>query len=394
MSPALLCFCKGSDLNRSVSHSSSHPNWGGLSYQRPDLFKAGSNHMKFVDEVSITVRSGKGGAGAVSFRRESMDPRGGPDGGDGGRGGNVVFRVNPQLNSLLNYRFKNKFSAQDGEPGKARNMSGPAGGDLILPVPPGTIVRDAEDNSVILDLSEPGDFLFLEGGRGGKGNWFFRTSVNQAPEHAQPGEPGHSRRLKLELKLIADVGVIGYPNAGKSTLISAISAARPKIADYPFTTLTPHLGVVEISDDRTIVVADIPGLVPGAHEGVGLGVQFLRHIERTNLFVHLIDASESAGREALQDYYDIMNELKEYDQAKNVEEGFRPLSSRSQVVVLNKIDAIPRERVEELVHQFERAGISTFQISAATGRGTRELIFELGKRVFTGLTNASDGVQS
>lgn len=337
--------------------------------------------MKFVDEITITVRSGKGGAGAVSFRKESMTPRGGPDGGDGGRGGNVVFRVNPQLNTLFKYRFKTKFAAADGTPGGGRNMSGPAGSDLILDVPPGTVIKDATDSTVIMDLQEPGDYLFLEGGRGGKGNWFFRTSVNQAPEHAQPGETGLSREIRLELKLIADVGVIGYPNAGKSTLISAISAARPKIADYPFTTLTPNLGVVHIDNDRTIVVADIPGLVPGAHQGVGLGTQFLRHIERTNLFVHLIDASESGGRDALQDYYDIVNELVEYDKVKADEEGYRPLGDRPQIVVLNKIDAIDRDRLEEQVARFKRAGIQTRQVSAATTQGIRELIFEMGARV-------------
>lgn len=337
--------------------------------------------MKFVDEVKITVRSGKGGAGKVSFRKEAMTPRGGPDGGDGGRGGSIVFHVNPQINSLLEFRFKSKYSADDGNPGDGANMSGAAGKDLILQVPAGTVVRDAETNDIVLDLSEPGMVVFLEGGRGGKGNWFFRTSVNQAPEHAQPGEMGVSRTLNLELKLIADVGVIGYPNAGKSTLISAISAARPKIADYPFTTLTPHLGVVRVDQDRTIVVADIPGLVPGAHKGVGLGTQFLRHIERTNLFVHLIDASESAGRTAIQDYRDILLELSEYDRAKAEQEGFRPLSERRQLVVLNKIDAISRDRLEELVREFKKEKIEIRQISAATGQGTRELIFEMGKKV-------------
>jgi len=337
--------------------------------------------MKFVDEVTITVRSGKGGPGAVSFRKESMLPRGGPDGGDGGRGGNVVFHVNPQISSLLDYRYKAKFAAEDGHPGGARNMSGSAGEDLVLKVPPGTVVRDAETGEALLDLAEPGDYVFLEGGRGGKGNWFFRTSVNQAPEHAQPGEAGVSRGIHMELKLIADVGVIGYPNAGKSTLISAISAARPKIADYPFTTLTPNLGVVRVDQDHTIVVADIPGLVPGAHKGVGLGTQFLRHIERTNLFVHLVDAGETEGRRALQDYYDILHELQEYDREKSAQEGFRPLSTRPQMVVLNKIDAASRERLEEIVRDFNKAGVETRQISAATGQGIRDLIFEMGKRV-------------
>jgi GTP-binding protein len=345
--------------------------------------------MKFVDEVSITVRSGKGGPGAVSFRRESMAPRGGPDGGDGGRGGHVIFRVNNQLNSLLNYRFKSKFFAQDGIPGGGRNMTGPAGEDLILEVPAGTVVRDSETTEVLLDLSEPGDYLFLEGGRGGKGNWFFRTSVNQAPEHAQPGEPGHTRSLQLELKLIADVGVIGYPNAGKSTLISAISAAKPKIADYPFTTLAPNLGVVQADNDRTIVVADIPGLVPGAHKGVGLGTQFLRHIERTNLFVHLVDASGTDGRDPLQDYHDIVLELQEYDRAKSAEEMFRPLATRPQLVVLNKIDVLSRDQREELAERFRRAGIDVMQISAATSYGTKELIYEMAKRVFSLKSQAS-----
>lgn len=337
--------------------------------------------MKFVDEVSITVRSGKGGPGAVSFRKESMVPRGGPDGGDGGQGGNVIFRVNPQLNSLLDYRYKTKFAAEDGGAGSGRNMSGAAGKDLILNVPPGTIVKDAETGEILLDLSEPGDTLFLEGGRGGKGNYFFRTSVNQAPEHAQPGEPGHSRNLKMELKLIADVGVIGYPNAGKSTLISAISAARPKIADYPFTTLAPNLGVIRVDDTHTIVVADIPGLVPGAHKGVGLGTQFLRHIERTNLFVHLIDGSGVAGRDPIQDYRDIMHELAEYDKSKTGEEGFRPLMDREQIVVINKADVVSADGREELTQRFCREGVEPRWISAATTQGARELVFEMVRKV-------------
>jgi len=337
--------------------------------------------MKFVDEVSITVSSGKGGPGSVSFRREAMTPRGGPDGGDGGRGGHVIFRVNPQLNTLLSFRFQKIFAAENGEAGSGRNMTGANGSDLILEVPPGTIVKD-DAGGVILDLSTPGDTVFLEGGRGGKGNTFFKTSVNQAPDRAQPGEPGQSRSIHLELKLLADVGVIGYPNAGKSTLISRISAARPKIADYPFTTLTPNLGVVRFDAERSFVVADIPGLVPGAHEGVGLGTQFLRHIERTNVFVHLIDASETTGRRALQDYHDINAELAAYDQSKSESDGFRPLSTRPQIVVLNKMDVLDQTRQAEVRRQFTDAGIEVMSISAVSGQGIRELLFELGRHVF------------
>ncbi len=337
--------------------------------------------MKFVDEVKITISSGKGGAGQVSFRREAMTPRGGPDGGDGGRGGNVVFRVNPQLNSLLTFRFKKKFQAQEGEPGQGRDKSGSAGQDLILEVPSGTEVKD-ENGLLILDLQEPGDYKFLQGGRGGKGNAFFKTAVNQAPEHAQPGEAGEVKTVSLELKLIADVGVIGYPNAGKSTLISRVSAAKPKIADYPFTTLSPNLGVVALDEERSFVVADIPGLVPGAHKGVGLGTQFLRHIERTNLFIHLIDASGSGGRDPLQDYHDIMTELKEYDRAKTEAEGFRPLSTRPQMVVLNKVDVLGDDQKAELVNRFERAGLHVRLLSAVTGQGLRELTFAVGRMIF------------
>jgi GTP-binding protein len=338
--------------------------------------------MKFVDEASFSIRSGKGGPGSVSFRRESGTPRGGPDGGDGGRGGHVIFRVNPELNTLLEYRFQKELAAEDGGKGEYRNMTGADGQDLILQVPPGTVVRD-ENGEILLDLAEVGEYLFLKGGRGGKGNWFFRTSTNQAPTHAQPGEPGEDRKVSLELKLIADVGVIGYPNAGKSTLISRISAARPKIADYPFTTLIPNLGVVRIDAERTLVVADIPGLVPGAHKGVGLGTQFLRHIERTNLFVHMVDASGASGREALQDYRDILHELREYDKAKKHEdEEYRPLMDREQIVVLNKIDTLSADTKAELQAQFAREGVSVMMISAVSGQGLPELIFEMARRIF------------
>ncbi len=337
--------------------------------------------MKFVDEVSITVNSGKGGPGSVSFLRASGTPRGGPDGGDGGRGGHVILKVNPQLNTLLDFRYKKKFSAQDGLSGEHKLMTGKDGEDLILQVPPGTVVRDHQHN-IIFDLNEAGESLFLKGGRGGKGNHFFRTSTNQAPEHAQPGEDGHSMDIVLELKLIADVGVIGYPNAGKSTLISRISAARPKIADYPFTTLSPNLGVVRVDQDRTMVVADIPGLVPGAHLGVGLGTQFLRHIERTNYFIHLIDVSGVSGRDAVQDYKDINHELAEYDKRKIELEGFRPLSEREQLVVCNKIDTISEEQKRELAGRFEREKVQVRFISAVSGQGVQDLLFELGRKVF------------
>jgi GTPase len=341
--------------------------------------------VKFVDEVSITVSSGQGGAGSVSFRRESMDPRGGPDGGDGGRGGHLIFRATSQLNTLIDYRYKKKFFASRGGGGGARNMTGADGEDMILSVPPGTVVRDTVTGEVLLDLEAEGDTVFLSGGRGGKGNWFFRTSVNQAPDHAQPGEMGEIREVTLELKLIADAGVIGYPNAGKSTLISTISAAKPKIADYPFTTLVPNLGVVKANDEKSFVVADIPGLVPGAHKGIGLGTQFLRHIERTNLFVHLVDASGSSGRDPLQDYFDITTELTEYDKAKMTDgtrdDGYRPLATREQLVVLNKTDVIGEEETRRIQSLFLKKGIQTMAISAAARKGLRELVIEIGKRV-------------
>ncbi len=337
--------------------------------------------MKFVDEVSITVSSGKGGPGSVSFLRASGTPRGGPDGGDGGRGGHVILKVNPQLNTLLDFRFKKKFAAEDGLAGEHKLMTGRDGKDLVLQVPPGTVVRDHQHN-ILYDLNEVGESVFLKGGRGGKGNHFFRTSTNQAPEYSQPGEDGHSRDIVLELKLIADIGVIGYPNAGKSTLISRISAARPKIADYPFTTLSPNLGVVRVDQDRTMVVADIPGLVPGAHKGVGLGTQFLRHIERTNYFVHLIDASGLSGRDAVQDYKDINHELIEYDKRKIDLEGFRPLSEREQIVVCNKIDTMTEDQKRDLAGRFSQIKVQVRFISAVSGQGVQELLFDLGRKVF------------
>lgn len=339
--------------------------------------------MKFIDEVQISVASGHGGPGAVSFRREAFAPRGGPDGGDGGRGGNVILRTAQNLNSLVDFRANKLYKAQAGTPGSGANCSGPAGEDMILMVPEGTLVRNAENGEVIIDMTGIQDHVLLEGGRGGKGNHFFKTSVNQAPEYAQPGEEGSRLDIKLELKLIADVGIIGFPNAGKSTLISRISAARPKIADYPFTTLTPNLGVVKAGEYRSFVVADIPGLVKGAHEGVGLGIQFLKHIERTRLFIHLIDVSGMSGRDPFQDYFDINEEIKMYDEGNADKDGFFPLSVRPQFVVFNKIDTVNETELNRLKAEFKkRTGIVPLAISGVSGKNVKELIQEVAHRVF------------
>lgn len=338
--------------------------------------------MKFIDEVKIHISSGHGGPGAVSFRREAMVPRGGPDGGDGGKGGDVIIRVNKNLNSLVDFKSNKKYFAKNGIPGEGQNRSGPAGDDLVLMVPPGTLVRSAE-GEILVDMTDIEDFSLLKGGRGGKGNWFFKTSVNQAPEYAQPGEPGEEKEIKLELKLIADVGIIGFPNAGKSTLISRISAAKPKIADYPFTTLTPNLGVVKAGEFRSFVVADIPGLIKGAHTGAGLGIQFLKHIERTRLFVHLIDVSGMSSSDPVQDYNDINYELEMYDQTNKDKEGFFPLTQRKQLVVLNKIDVLREEELEKIKKNFEKkTHIKPFVISAVSGKNIEKLVFEISNLIF------------
>ncbi len=337
--------------------------------------------MKFIDEVEIQIESGRGGPGAVSFRRESFAPRGGPDGGDGGKGGDVIFRATPHLNSLVDFRQLKKYSAESGEQGSGSNCSGRNGEDLILMVPQGTIIRE-KDGDVLADMTDINEFCLLKGGRGGKGNAFFKTSVNQAPEYAQPGEPSESKSIVLELKLIADVGIIGFPNAGKSTLISRISAAKPKIADYPFTTLTPNLGVVKSPDETSFVVADIPGLVKGAHKGVGLGIQFLKHIERTRIFVHLIDVSGMSGRDPWDDYQDINHELKMYDETSEKKEGFFPLSTRPQLVVLNKIDSIRSEDLAKIKATFKKSlGYEPYAISGVTGKNIKELILELSQKI-------------
>lgn len=337
----------------------------------------------FVDEIRLRLSSGKGGPGAVSFRRESMTPRGGPDGGDGGRGAHVYFRVTSKINSLVDYRGKKSVSAPDGVPGAAANCTGADGEDLYFEVPCGTLVRRAETGEVLFDLDSEGDFLFLKGGRGGKGNHFFRTSVNQAPEYAQPGEPAESEEVILELKLIADIGIIGLPNAGKSTLISRLSAAKPKIANYPFTTLIPHLGVVKIGDSKHFILADIPGLIKGASQGVGLGIQFLKHVERTRFFIHLIDVSSLGSVEPLQAYLDIQHELGEYDRLNADKEGFFALSTRQQIIVLNKSDLVDVATLEMIQAQFKlKTGFIPLIISGVTGRGIKELLNELSNRIF------------
>ena len=337
--------------------------------------------MKFIDEVTIQLKSGHGGAGSVSFRREAMTPRGGPDGGDGGKGGDVIFEVDRRLGSLLDLHVQREYSAQDGDPGGAANMSGKGGANIIIRVPPGTLVKSL-DGEVLLDLVTEGQTLFLKGGRGGKGNTFFKTSINQAPDRAQPGEDGESKTVKLELKLIADVGIIGFPNAGKSSLIARISAARPKIADYPFTTLVPNLGVVRYDELRSFVVADIPGLIPGASQGVGLGTQFLRHIERTRLFVHMLDAGGLNERDPLKDFADINDELKAHDEVHKDKEGFVPLHGRPQIVVLNKADIGDRDMLQRWSKKITEQGFETHIISTATGQGVRELVNKVAEKVF------------
>ncbi len=337
--------------------------------------------MKFVDEIEIVVASGKGGPGSVSFRRETLIPRGGPDGGDGGKGGDVIFVTDEGIHSLLDLRFQRKYKAEDGEKGMGQNRSGADGKDLILKVPKGTLVKD-ENGHIIVDLAHLNQWTFLKGGIGGKGNTFYKSSVNQAPTVAQKGMPGEEKTISLELKLLADVGLVGLPNAGKSTLISRISAARPKIADYPFTTLVPNLGVVRYGEEQSFVVADIPGIIEGAHKGVGLGTQFLRHIERTKVFVHLIDASNFSGKDPYEAYLEIQGELKAHDEQKFEEEGFFPLLSRPQIVVLNKVDVISESDLKLLQKRFLKEGIETMAISAVAGKNINELVFKLGKKVF------------
>ena len=326
----------------------------------------------FVDEVDIHVAAGHGGSGALSFRREKFVPRGGPDGGNGGRGGSVYLVADPHRNTLVHFRFTPEFEAQRGGNGEGALKSGREGKDLEIKVPVGTLVfiHDPQvpgSADEFADMTAPGQrVLIAKGGRGGLGNAHFATSTNRAPRKHQPGEPGEERHLRLQLKLLADVGLVGFPNAGKSTLIARVSAARPKIADYPFTTLTPNLGVVTMSDERSFVVADVPGLIEGAHEGHGLGHQFLRHIERTKVLLHLVDVSGASGRDPVEDFETIRHELKLYNPA---------LLDKPHVVVANKIDAVDDPaRVSTLAARATELDLPFLRISAVTGEGISTLL--------------------
>lgn len=330
--------------------------------------------MKFVDQVKIEVKSGDGGRGCVSFRREKFIPKGGPDGGDGGNGGHVYFIVDDALTTLLDYRYLHHCKAKNGAPGLGKTMHGKNGADLELRVPRGTLIYDDETGELLADLTEVGvPLLFLQGGQGGRGNARFATSTNRAPRHAQPGIPGESKTLRLELKLLADIGLVGLPNAGKSTLISALSAAKPKIADYPFTTLVPNLGVVPYGGYKTMVMADIPGLIAGASDGQGLGTRFLRHVERTDLFLHLVDMTCMQEGDPFENFQMINTELKRYDDS---------LTGKPQLVVLTKID-VPevREKVESISQQFQADGYLVMAVSAVTGEGLKELVTVVGNEL-------------
>lgn len=319
-----------------------------------------------VDYTKIFVKSGDGGNGAITFRREKYVAAGGPDGGDGGKGGDVYFIVDPDSNTLLNFRYKKKYKAENGENGSGSNCYGKKGEDLYIKVPLGTVIKDSETGKVIADLSKPGQKeLVLPGGRGGKGNSHFATATRQAPHFAQGGEKGIEKELILELKLLADVGLVGFPNVGKSTILSMVTSARPKIADYHFTTLEPNLGVVKSEWGESFVLADIPGIIEGASEGVGLGLQFLRHIERTRLLIHVIDVSGTEGRNPVEDFKTINNELKKYSEK---------LSKRKQIIAANKIDSMQDESLYKALEQMaKKQNIEIFKISAATGEGLKEL---------------------
>ena len=321
----------------------------------------------FTDYVKITIKSGNGGDGAITFRREKYVAAGGPDGGDGGRGGNIYFRVDPNANTLIDFRYTKKFKAQNGENGSGANKYGKSGEDLYIDVPIGTIIKDAETGKIVADLSKQGQVeLILKGGRGGKGNSHFATATRQVPRFAEAGEDGEEKEIILELKLLADVGLLGFPNVGKSTFLSRVTDAKPKIANYHFTTLEPNLGVVKSKNGDSFVIADIPGLIEGASEGTGLGIQFLRHVERTRLLLHLIDVSGIEGRNPIEDYKTINEELKKYSEK---------LSNKKQIIVANKIDIMQDDvGLKELEKMAKKDNIELFKISGVTGEGVTELL--------------------
>jgi GTPase len=331
----------------------------------------------FIDEATIRVKAGNGGNGCLAFRREKFVPRGGPSGGDGGKGGDVIMESSERHNTLVHFRFNPEYKAERGRHGEGSNRTGREGGDVTLKVPVGTIVYDEETGEKVWDFSRPDERIVIaHGGRGGRGNARFATSTHQAPREHEEGRPGEERVFRLELKLLADVGLVGYPNVGKSTLISRISAARPKIADYPFTTLQPNLGVVAVGDNKneiSFVVADIPGLIEGAHEGAGLGTQFLRHIERTRLLVHLVDVSDASGRpDVVKDVEVILGELDSFG---------AHLADKPMLMVASKIDAANKDRLSKLKQYCKKKKLELFPISAVTGKGIDELKYAMAERV-------------
>ena len=321
----------------------------------------------FTDYAKIIIKSGNGGDGAITFRREKYVAAGGPDGGDGGRGGSVYFRVDPNANTLIDFRYSKKFKAQNGENGSGGNKYGKSGEDLYIDVPLGTIIKDAETGKVVADLSKENQVeLVLNGGRGGKGNSHFATATRQVPRFAQAGEDGEEKEVILELKLLADVGLLGFPNVGKSTFLSVVTDAKPKIANYHFTTIEPNLGVVKTKNGDSFVIADIPGIIEGASEGVGLGIQFLRHVERTRLLLHVIDVSGVEGRDPVEDFYTINEELKKYSEK---------LSTRKQIIVANKMDIMQDDKgIKELEALAKKENLELYKISGVTGEGVSELL--------------------
>lgn len=338
--------------------------------------------MKFVDEVRIQVEAGDGGAGCVSFRREKYVPRGGPNGGDGGSGGHVILQVDPNLATLIDLSYPQQLRGKRGEHGRGKDQYGKGGESLVLRVPPGTMVYDEETGDMVADLRTAGEqTIIARGGQGGRGNMHFATPTHQAPRHAEPGQPGEHKRLRLELRVLADAGLLGVPNVGKSTLIRAVSAARPRVADYPFTTLVPHLGVVRIDEDMSFVLADVPGLLRGAHEGHGLGNRFLRHLSRTAVLIHMLDPSGISGRDPLDDFDAINQEL-----ALTSPE----LAAKPQLVVAGKCDlAESQERLPALRDALAARGIELHVVSGATGEGTRDLMRLVARAVMAARKSAA-----